>query len=83
MKRLLLLAVAAGLLAGCVESNVKDAENKEWQERTYRTGSNIPSKHSSSQDGVTSVSKDDMDRIRNGSSGSIPSMPAAPAGGAH
>jgi len=83
MKKALLLAVAMGLLAGCVESDIKDADHKEWQERTYRTGSNIPTKHAPSEDGVASVNKDDMDRIRNGSSGAAPSMPAPPPGGAH
>jgi len=83
MKRLFLLAVAAGLLAGCVESNVKEATNKEWQERTYRTGSNIPTKHSASEDGVATANKDDLDRIRNGSSGSAPTMPTPAPGGAH
>ncbi|HTS84804.1 MAG TPA: hypothetical protein VMG61_06835 [Usitatibacter sp.] len=83
MKRLLLLAVAAGLLAGCVESDLKDANNKEWQERTYRTGSNIPSRHAASDDGVATASKDDLDRIRNGSSGGAPSLPMPAPGAPH
>ncbi|HLX25197.1 MAG TPA: hypothetical protein VKR38_17745 [Usitatibacter sp.] len=83
MKQLIILAIAAGLLSACVEADTKDAKNKEWVERSYRTGSNIPSKHTAGEDGVTSVSKDDMDRMRNGSSGAIPSMPSAPPGGAH
>jgi hypothetical protein len=81
MKRVIFLAVVAGLLGACVESNIKEAQTKEWQERTYRTGTNIPSKHTATEDGVTSVDKDDMDRIRNGSSGAAPSMPAPRAGG--
>ena len=83
MKRLLLLAVAAGLLAGCVESDLKDANNKGWQERTYRTGSNIPSRHTASDDGVATASKDDLDRIRNGSSGGAPSLPMPAPGAPH
>jgi hypothetical protein len=82
MKQLIILAIAAGLLSACVESDVKDAQNKDWVERTYRTGSNIPSKHTSAEDGVSAVNKDDMDRIRNGSSGATPNMPTMP-GGAH
>jgi hypothetical protein len=83
MKRLIILAVAAGVLNACVEADTKDGQKGEWVERTYRTGSNIPSRHTSGEDGVTSVSKDDMDRIRNGSSGAAPTMPAPPPGGAH
>lgn len=81
MKQVIFLAVAAGLLGACVEADTKEAQNKEWQERTYRTGTNIPSKHTATEDGVTSIDKDDMDRIRNGSSGVTPSMPAPRAGG--
>ena len=83
MKRLIILAVAAGVLNACVEADTKEAQKGEWVERTYRTGSNIPTKHTAGEDGVTSVSKDDMDRIRNGSSGAAPTMPAPPPGGAH
>ena len=83
MKRFIFLAVAAGILSACVDADPKTAQDKDWQDRTYHTGSNIPSKHTASQDGVTSVSKDDMDRIRNGSSGNIPSVPAPMPGAAH
>jgi len=73
MKRVILLAVAAGFLAACADSALDAARDKaEWQERTYRTGSNIPSKHSDMVDGVQTVNKDDVDRIRNGSSGQLP-----------
>jgi len=81
MKQLIILAVAAGLLSACVEANTKEAQSKDWVERTYRTGTNIPSKHTSSEDGVTSISKDDLDRQRNGSSGVIPGMPGKTPGG--
>jgi hypothetical protein len=84
MKRFIFLAVAAGILSACVEADPKTAaQDKEWQDRTYRTGSNIPSKHTASQDGVTSVNKDDMDRIRNGSSGNTPSVPMPGPGASH
>jgi hypothetical protein len=81
MKRLIFLAVAACSLSACIDADPKLAQDKEWQDRTYHTGSNIPSKHTASQDGVTSVSKDDMDRIQHGSSGGAPSMPAPRPGG--
>lgn len=84
MKRFIFLAVAAGILGACAETDPKTAnQDKEWQDRTYRTGSNIPSKHTSSEDGVSSASKDDVDRIRNGSSGATPTLPMPTPGGAH
>ena len=82
MKRLILVAVMAGFLGACAEETTKTAQEKDWVDRTYRTGTNIPTKHTQG-DGVATVSKDDMDRIRNGSSGATPSMPAPPPGGAH
>ena len=83
MKRLIFLAVAAGILAACAEDPKTANQDKEWVDRTYRTGSNIPSKHTASQDGVTSVSKDDLDRIQRGSSGAAPSVPMPGPGASH
>jgi len=82
MKQLIILAIAAGLLSACVDADTKEAKG-DWVERTYRTGSNIPSKHTSGEDGVSTASKDDVDRIRNGSSGAAPTMPMPSPGGAH
>lgn len=81
MKHLIILAVSAGLLSACVEADTKEAQNKDWVERTYRTGTNIPSKHTAAEDGVTAINKDDLDRQRNGSSGIAPSMPTPRPGG--
>ena len=81
MKHLIILAVAGGLLSACVEADTKEAQNKDWVERTYRTGTNIPSKHTSTEDGVTTLNKDDIDRTRNGSSGAAPTMPTPRPGG--
>ncbi len=83
MKRLIFLAVAAAILSACVEADPKTADTKESQDRTYRTGSNIPSRHTSAEDGVSTASKDDVDRIQHGSSGAPPSLPMPTPGGAH
>ncbi len=84
MKRLIFLAVAASILTACVDADTKTADkDKDWVDRTYRTGSNIPSKHTASQDGVTSATKDEMEQVQRGSSGAPPAMPAPMPGSAH
>jgi hypothetical protein len=81
MKRLIFLAVAACSLSACIDADPKVAQDKEWVDRTYRTGSNIPSKHTASQDGVSTADKDQVDQVMRGSSGYTPSMPAPRPGG--
>ena len=66
MKRMVLLAMAGVVLGACAQVDTSDPDHA-WVERTYRTGSNLPSKHSPSGDGVATVSKDDLDRSRNSS----------------
>lgn len=66
MKNTLLLALAAAILGACAQVDTNDKDH-EWVERTYRTGSNIPSKHSPTADGVSTMSKEDMDRARDSS----------------
>jgi hypothetical protein len=66
MTKTLLLALAATILSACVEVDSNDKDH-EWVERTYRTGSNIPAKHSPEGDGVSTMSKEDLDRARDSS----------------
>lgn len=66
-KGMMLLGVAAVVLGACAQVDTSDKDHA-WVERTYRTGSNLPTKHSPEGDGVQSISKDDMDRMRNSSS---------------
>jgi len=42
---------------GCVDAPVVADKDHEWVERTYRTGSNIPSKTSPQADGVQVMNK--------------------------
>ena len=79
MKRVIFLGIVAGLLAACADT-APSTDAKEWQERTYHTGSNLPSKHSAKADGVTSVDKDTLDMIRQGSSGAPPTIPPSVGG---
>jgi len=66
MKRMVLLAMAAVVLGACAQVDTSDKDHA-WVERTYRTGSNLPSKHAPNADGVATVSKEDMDRARDSS----------------
>jgi len=66
MKRMVLLAMAALVLGACAQVDTSDKDHA-WVERTYRTGSNLPSKHAPNADGVATVSKEDMDRARDSS----------------
>ena len=81
MKRTMLLGLAALVLGACAsEVNTADADHA-WVERTYRTGTNLPTKHSPAADGVSTVSKADLDRTRD-SSLSVPQSFNLP-GGSH
>ena len=81
-----LIAIAATLVvAGCVEVDPNYKDNDGWVEKTYRTGSNIPTKTSPQADGVNVMSKDDYDRWRIESAPSIPCSPhlGCGSGGSH
>jgi hypothetical protein len=58
--------MAALFLGACAEVKTADGDQA-WQDRTYRTGSNLPTKHAPNQDGVATMSKEDMDRARDSS----------------
>ena len=81
MKRAILLAVSGLVLGACAAQLDTAEQDQAWQERTYRTGSNIPAKHAPNQDGVATMSKEDMDRARD-SSLSVPQSFKLP-GGSH
>ena len=80
MKRMVLLAMAAVVLGACAQVDTSDKDHA-WVERTYRTGSNLPTKHAPNADGVETVSKEDMDRARD-SSLNVPRSFSLP-GGSH
>jgi hypothetical protein len=65
------MLAAALALAGCA-AQVADDPNREYVEKEYRTGSNLAVKRAPYNDGVKSVSKDDLGRL------SDPSMQAPP-----
>jgi hypothetical protein len=81
MKKELLLAVAfaTSVLAGCAAS--QEGNNLPVVEKQYRTGSNLAVRHSSAADGVTTVSKEDLDRARESSMDAGRSMPTPRPGG--
>lgn len=66
MKRMMLLGMAAMVLGACAQVDTSDPDHA-WVERTYHTGSNLPTKHSPNADGVATVSKQDLDRARDSS----------------
>jgi hypothetical protein len=66
MKKALLLGIAAAILGACAQVDTNDKDHQ-WVERTYRTGSNLPTKHSPAADGVTTTSAEDVDKMRNSS----------------
>jgi hypothetical protein len=66
MKKALLLGIAAAVLGACAQVDTNDKDHQ-WVERTYRTGSNLPTKHSPVADGVTTTSGEDVEKMRNGS----------------
>lgn len=66
MERMVLLAMAALVLGACAQVDTSDKDHA-WVDRTYRTGSNLPTKHAPNGDGVATVSKEDLDRARDSS----------------
>ncbi len=78
-KELLLAAVVASALAGCATG--QEGNNLPVVEKQYRTGSNLAVRHSSTVDGVTTVSKEDLDRARDSSMNAGQGMPTPRPGG--
>ena len=78
MKRAILLGAAALILGACAQLDTSDPQHA-WVDRTYRTGSNLPTKHSPAGDGVASMSREDVDRARD-SSLSVPQTFKVPPG---
>jgi len=81
MKKVLLLAVAAAVstLAGCASTS--EGNGQPFVEKQYRTGSNLAVRRSSEADGVTTVSKEDLDRARDSSLDAGRGMPTPRPGG--
>jgi hypothetical protein len=79
MKSLLIAAVVASALAGCATPDATTGEP--IVEKEYRTGSNLPVKRSSSGDGVTTMSKEDLERARDSSLNAGSQMPMPKPGG--
>jgi hypothetical protein len=77
VKRMILAALAGLLLTSCAVQEATTGEPV--AEKQYRTGSNIPVKHPNG-DGVTTISKEEMDRSRD-SSLTSPQMPMPRPGG--
>ena len=67
-----LAAIALTLFAaGCADVTTIDPEH-EYVEKTYRTGSNIPTKSNPQADGVQTMSRDDYETWRNSSIRGLP-----------
>ncbi len=67
-----LAAIALTLFAaGCADVTAIDPD-KEYVEKTYRTGSNIPTKSNPQADGVQTMNKDDYEYWRNSSVRGLP-----------
>jgi hypothetical protein len=79
MKKVLSLAIAACALSACATTG--ESNDGPIVEKQYRTGSNLAVRHSSQADGVTTVSKEDMDRARDSSLNAGAGIPAPRPGG--
>ena len=83
MKKVLLLIAAGTILGACAQVDTS-GKDREFVEKTYRTGSNIPAKSSApnaGSDAVSTASGQDVDNMRN-SSLSVPKG-VTPLGGGH
>ncbi len=80
MKSSMALAVLVLGLAACAQQETTTAD-KERAAPQYRTGSNIPTHRSPSADGVDTLTKEDLDRMRDSSLNPGTSMPAPRPGG--
>jgi hypothetical protein len=79
MKRVLFAVATAAIVAGCADQDVNQAEGG-YVEKEYRVGSNLPTRHSSAADGVTTISAEDLERARNSSLNPGTSVPPPRAG---
>ena len=71
MKTRALAIALAFFAAGCADVTAMDPD-KEIVEKTYRTGSNIPTKSSPQADGVQTMNRDDYETFRNSSVRGLP-----------
>jgi hypothetical protein len=71
MKARVLVSIAALALGACAQID-GGGDRKEWVDRTYRTGSNIPSKNSPEAEGVGVMTRDDVDKWRSQSPPGVP-----------
>ncbi|HEX7560332.1 MAG TPA: hypothetical protein VF386_14115 [Usitatibacter sp.] len=81
MKRVLFAVATAAIVAGCATQDANQAEGG-YVEKEYRVGSNLPSRHTSTAEGVTTISAEDLERARNSSLNPGAAMPP-PRGGGH
>ena len=83
MKSTFPLVLAALVLAACASEETSTTGSKGWVEREYRTGSNIATHRAPANDGVETMSKDDVDRVRNSSLNPGVAIPPPRPGGSH
>ena len=79
MKRALFAVAAAAILGGCADPGGNSGEG--YVEKEYRVGSNLPVRRGSAADGVSTMSGEDLERARNGSSNPGSSVPPPRPGG--
>jgi hypothetical protein len=81
MKRVIFAVAAASIVAGCAQQGVATS-GSHYEEKEYRVGSNLPVKRGTPQDSssVTTISADEMDRVRNGSLNPGAQLPPPPSG---
>ena len=79
MKRVLFAVATAAIVASCAQQDVNQAEGG-YVEKVYRVGSNLPARHGSTADGVTTISAEDLERARNSSLNPGTSIPPPRAG---
>ena len=77
MKKVFFLAAVVSL-AGCA---VQEGNTGPVVEKQYRTGSNLAVRHGQMNDGVTTVTKEDLDRTRDSSLNAGAGIPPPRPGG--
>ena len=80
MKRVLFAVATAAIVVSCAQQDVNQAEGG-YVEKVYRVGSNLPARHGSTADGVTTISAEDLERARNSSLNPGAQLPPVRAGG--
>ncbi len=70
MMRVSLLAAATLALAGCAMQQNANSDEP-YTEKEYRTGSNLAVKRTPHADGVSTMSKDDIDRLGDRNLGNV------------